>query len=81
MPSFKVWKVTRHTVLRLPSGITEVIRTDTINCGGSLEHEVCEEARHHLPPIEAQYSACELTEAEYAAYYKGEEYDEPKTQH
>lgn len=81
MASHRMWKVTRDTIVHETDGTGNIIHVESTIIGGSNKGEVCEDARRQMPVIEAQYSVRELTDAEYAAYYKGEQYVEPKTEH
>lgn len=73
MSSYKLWKVTRDTVVLDAGGVGDIIDTRTHTFGGSTQQEVCGVARAHMPVVETQYSARELTDAEYAAHYRGED--------
>lgn len=81
MASHKLYKVTRTVVVHDTDQTGDIIHIADMVVGGCREQEVCEFARVHMPALEAQYEARELTDDEYTAYYAGEISNETQIKH
>ena len=73
MPSSKLYKVTRSTVLVDEQGEEHSLIIHTVTARGCNYAEAIEEAKHVMfPNVETSWDTREMTDAEYAEYYSTE---------